>query len=390
MVHVPTRLSDEREVPVRLGPSIQNVPDYGPSKMQPRPVHRSGAVRARARAGAQHDLAARRPVRAGQGHRRLAQLREPWRDDRHRPPARGPPRRRSTTCAATAVRRSSPSGRAAVPPSSSARTTAGRYDLTGKVKGVPERIDFDPEHLKGLRSPQVAVDEWGGWVWVNLAGPDAAPSLQSWIGEEIMLDLGQYDMDDMVLLDVLEWDVPVSYKAIVDGFNEIYHTAELHQRRQGRGRSPPATPASGSSTTTTTCASCRAISTATNSSRTGTITSGRSATTSSSPTRSSTATPSTSRCSTRSRSTSTAPASCAGRSCTPATTTTRSTQDYRRRMQDHWDHLKVVVGEDIDDLRAARAHEALERLSREHPERRGSARSRHYHETMARMIQGES
>ena len=102
------------------------------------------------------------------------------------------------------------------------------YDLTGKVKGVPERADFDPEHLKDLRSPQVAVDEWGGWVWVNLAGPDSAPSLQSWIGEEIMIDLGQYDMEDMVLLDVLEWDVPVSYKAIVDGFNEIYHTAELH------------------------------------------------------------------------------------------------------------------------------------------------------------------
>jgi hypothetical protein len=31
-----------------------------------------------------------------------------------------------------------------------------------------------------------------------------------------------------VLLDVVEWDVPVSYKAIVDGFNEIYHTAALH------------------------------------------------------------------------------------------------------------------------------------------------------------------
>ena len=31
-----------------------------------------------------------------------------------------------------------------------------------------------------------------------------------------------------MLLDVLEWDVPVSYKAIVDGFNEIYHTASLH------------------------------------------------------------------------------------------------------------------------------------------------------------------
>ena len=37
MVHVPTRLSDEYEVPVRLGPSIKNVPDYGPSVMSRQP-----------------------------------------------------------------------------------------------------------------------------------------------------------------------------------------------------------------------------------------------------------------------------------------------------------------------------------------------------------------
>jgi len=35
-------------------------------------------------------------------------------------------------------------------------------------------------------------------------------------------------MEDMVVHEVVEWDVPVSYKAIVDGFNEIYHTKELH------------------------------------------------------------------------------------------------------------------------------------------------------------------
>src|SRR5215212_1162638 len=33
MVHLPTRLSEEHEIPVRLGPSIKNVPDYGPSVM---------------------------------------------------------------------------------------------------------------------------------------------------------------------------------------------------------------------------------------------------------------------------------------------------------------------------------------------------------------------
>jgi phenylpropionate dioxygenase-like ring-hydroxylating dioxygenase large terminal subunit len=35
-------------------------------------------------------------------------------------------------------------------------------------------------------------------------------------------------MEDMRVLEVVEFDVPVSYKAIVDGFNEVYHTIELH------------------------------------------------------------------------------------------------------------------------------------------------------------------
>ena len=102
------------------------------------------------------------------------------------------------------------------------------YDTTGRLVGVPERQDFDEDQLRDVRAPAVAVDEWGGWVWVNLAGPDKAPSLTGWIGTEIDHDLGRFRMDDMVLLEVVEWDVPVSYKAIVDGFNEIYHTAALH------------------------------------------------------------------------------------------------------------------------------------------------------------------
>ena len=51
------------------------------------------------------------------------------------------------------------------------------YDTTGKVIGVPEKVDFDEEQLRDLRAKPVAVDEWGGWVWVNLAGPDAAMPL---------------------------------------------------------------------------------------------------------------------------------------------------------------------------------------------------------------------
>ncbi|MDH4170668.1 MAG: aromatic ring-hydroxylating dioxygenase subunit alpha [Acidimicrobiia bacterium] len=101
------------------------------------------------------------------------------------------------------------------------------YDTTGTLVGVPEREDFDPTHLDGLRAPTVATDEWAGWVWVNMGGEDA-PRLLDWIGPEIVADLGRFGMEDMVLHEKLVFDLPVNYKAVVDGFNEVYHVTELH------------------------------------------------------------------------------------------------------------------------------------------------------------------
>lgn len=101
------------------------------------------------------------------------------------------------------------------------------YDTTGKLVGVPEREDFDSTHLDTAAVP-VAVDFWGGWIWINMAGPDASRGLIDTIGPEIISDLGAFRMEDMVVHEVVEYDVPVNYKAIVDGFNEIYHVTELH------------------------------------------------------------------------------------------------------------------------------------------------------------------
>jgi phenylpropionate dioxygenase-like ring-hydroxylating dioxygenase large terminal subunit len=227
MVHVPTRVVGPREVPVRLGPSVQNVPDYGPRKIGRAPytdpvqfeLERERVLNTSwLLAGRSEQLVGAGDWLSFESHgETIAVVRQ----------AAGHLAAFHNVC----MHR----GAAFVTASQGCGATEFKcpyhgwsYDLTGKVKGVPERIDFDPEHLRDLRSPQVAVEEWGGWVWVNLAGPNAAPSLRSWIGDEIVTDLGQYEMDDMVLLDVLEWDVPVSYKAVVDGFNEIYHTAELH------------------------------------------------------------------------------------------------------------------------------------------------------------------
>ena len=102
------------------------------------------------------------------------------------------------------------------------------YDTTGKLVGVPEREDFCEAHLAAANAKSVAVDEWAGWVFVNFAG-DAAPPLLDWIGPEIVEDLGRFRMEDMIVHEKLVFDVPVSYKAIVDGFNEVYHSTQLHQ-----------------------------------------------------------------------------------------------------------------------------------------------------------------
>ena len=102
------------------------------------------------------------------------------------------------------------------------------YDQEGAVRGVPERPEFDRSVVKDLCAPPVAVDEWGGWVWALLGGPDAAPPLAEWIGKEILGDLGAYQMQNMRLVEKLEWDLPVNWKVVVDGFNENYHAPALH------------------------------------------------------------------------------------------------------------------------------------------------------------------
>lgn len=223
MVHVPTR----GDVPVRLGPGVQLVPDHGPSRMD-RDVytdpHRFELERQRV-LGTHWILAGRSAQVAEpgdwltfEGHGEIVVVtRQPdgsvaafHNVCQHRGPAIVGA---STGCGARRF---------------TCPYHGWVYDTKGVVVGVPEREDFDPAHLDGVRAPSVAADEWGGWVWINLAGPDAAPALIDAIGEEISLDLGRFNMEDMILHEVLEWDVPVSYKAIVDGFNEIYHTKQLH------------------------------------------------------------------------------------------------------------------------------------------------------------------
>ena len=222
MVHVPTRGS----LPARVGPQIDNIPHYGPTKMSRQPytdpvqyeLEREHVLAKHWILGG-HASTVKNPGdwMSFEGHGETVVItRQPdgslaafQHVCQHRGPSFVP---EATGCKARRF---------------TCPYHGWVYDTTGKLVGVPEREDFAEEHLAGVRAPKVAVGEWGGWVWINLAGDDAVP-LEQGLGVEIMADLGAFKMEDMILHEVVEWDVPVSYKAIVDGFNEIYHVTELH------------------------------------------------------------------------------------------------------------------------------------------------------------------
>jgi phenylpropionate dioxygenase-like ring-hydroxylating dioxygenase large terminal subunit len=223
MVHIPTR----GDVPARLGPDVQHVPDYGPSRMSRDPY--TDPVR--------YELEREKVLRthwivAG----RTEQVPNPgdWISFEGHGETVVITRQNDGSLAAfhNVCLHRGPSIVGEWTGCGARRFTCPYhgwvYDTTGKLVGVPEREDFDPAHVDGARIPAVAADEWGGWIWINLAGPDHAPALLDAIGPEIVADLGRFRMEDMVLHEVAEWDVPVSYKAVVDGFNEIYHVTELH------------------------------------------------------------------------------------------------------------------------------------------------------------------
>ena len=264
--------------------------------------------------------------------------------------------------------------------------------MTGKLKGVPERAGLRSRAPQGPAQPAaVAADEWGGWVWVNLAGPEHAPSLESTGSASEIIDRS---------------------RPVQDGGHGRCSTCSSGTCRSATRRSSTA------STRSTTPPSCTA-STRSGRSRPATQSSdivndhnymcfvpryqhrdklGRGLGPSpvgDLPLRrvpqhglqlQPRAHPGVQPDPDRRRP---HPVPVLGdrlpgrRATTPSTTTTGS------RMQDHWEHLKVVVGEDIDIYQQLAAHEALERLPRATSCRRGSARSPTTTRRWRRMISSE-
>ena len=100
------------------------------------------------------------------------------------------------------------------------------YDLDGRLLGAPEMNRTNGFDKSAIRLPELRVEIWQGFIFVNLSG-DAEP-LAPRLGP---LDdfLQNWHIDEMVTVDPeLIEDLPFNWKVMVENFMEGYHPDRLH------------------------------------------------------------------------------------------------------------------------------------------------------------------
>ncbi len=109
------------------------------------------------------------------------------------------------------------------------------YELDGRVRNAPflgEADSFDPADF-GLHG--VAVDTWGGWIFVSLAPAAADGGTPEGSGETLAAQLGdgpgriaRYPLADLRVARRIVYEVRANWKVIVENYNECYHCGGVH------------------------------------------------------------------------------------------------------------------------------------------------------------------
>jgi len=98
------------------------------------------------------------------------------------------------------------------------------YGRDGSLHTAPlmgDEFDIGSCHL-----PQLAVEEWQGFVFVTMNDdpPSLAPQLRALAA---MLD--EYGLGDLVIADTIDFDSPWNWKLLVENFMEAYHHIGPHR-----------------------------------------------------------------------------------------------------------------------------------------------------------------
>ena len=99
------------------------------------------------------------------------------------------------------------------------------WDLEGTIVEIPGRWDFPHVSDESHKLPQMSVDTWGGFVWVNF-DPEA-DSLANYMG--VLPDhWADWGLEERYIETHVRKRLPCNWKAAAEAFLEAYHVRETH------------------------------------------------------------------------------------------------------------------------------------------------------------------
>jgi len=99
------------------------------------------------------------------------------------------------------------------------------YALDGRLMHAPH-ADLDGLDLDSFRLHPIAVDTWGGFVFVHLS-PEKATPLAAAVAR-VERTLGNYGLSGLVTGATLTYEVAANYKVLLENYNECYHCGPVH------------------------------------------------------------------------------------------------------------------------------------------------------------------
>jgi phenylpropionate dioxygenase-like ring-hydroxylating dioxygenase large terminal subunit len=100
------------------------------------------------------------------------------------------------------------------------------WNLDGTMRTLPCEWDFPQVDKAKLRLPEVHVDTWDGWVFVN-PDPNAGP-LSDYLGEVLPAHFEQMPLKTRFKAAHVQARVPANWKATMEAFIESYHVFVTH------------------------------------------------------------------------------------------------------------------------------------------------------------------
>lgn len=99
------------------------------------------------------------------------------------------------------------------------------WNLDGSLKDIPSAWDF--QHIKAAEFglPEVKVELWGGFVFINM-DPDAKPLLE--YISPLADHFAKWNLKDRYITVHVQKELPCNWKAAAEAFMENYHTKTVH------------------------------------------------------------------------------------------------------------------------------------------------------------------